>query len=190
MPEQTQQRQDAFEIHIRLKSLEALFNSLDPSPLVERDLDDTVEDYLVDCVRDAPSGAPLELVLHLPDNSAGRVNGDAVGQSVAHYFSFLSDRQARRIRRLLREGRQAALVGVLFLAGCTLYERHVWRRDGCPFRRGVIDHRLGRQLAARLDLPLRMAPDAPAYAHLRSTRPAECRAQTGRAVTRRRLSLS
>jgi hypothetical protein len=120
MPEQTQQRQDAFETHIRLKSIEALFNSLDPSPLVERDLDDTVEDYLVDCVRDAPSGAPLELVLHLPDSSADRVNGDAVGLSVTHYFSFLSDRQARRIRRLLREGRQAALVGILFLAGCTL----------------------------------------------------------------------
>lgn len=120
MPEQTPQRQDAFEIHIRLKSLEALFNSLDPSPLVERDLDDTVEDYLVDCVRDAPSGASLELVLHLPDNSADRIHGDAVGQSVAHYFSFLSDRQARRIRRLLREGRQAALVGFVFLAGCTL----------------------------------------------------------------------
>ena len=66
MPEQTQPRQNAFEIHIRLKSLEALFNSLDPSPLVERDLDDTVEDYIVDCVRDAPHDASLDLVLHLP----------------------------------------------------------------------------------------------------------------------------
>jgi hypothetical protein len=120
MPKHLQPRQSAFEIHIRLKSLDALFNSLDPSPLVERDLDDTVEDYVVDCVRDAPHGAPLELVLHLPDGKAARIDGGAVGQSVAHYFSFLRDRQARRIRRLLHEGRQAALVGFLFLAGCTL----------------------------------------------------------------------
>ena len=120
MPEQTQPRQNAFEIHIRLKSLEALFNSLDPSPLVERDLDDTVEDYIVDCVRDAPHDASLDLVLHLPDDTAAQVNDAEVGQSVAHYFSFLRDRQARRLRNLLREGRQAALVGFLFLGVCTL----------------------------------------------------------------------
>ena len=83
MPEQTQPRQNAFEIHIRLKSLEALFNSLDPSPLVERDLDDTVEDYIVDCVRDAPHDASLDLVLHLPDDTAAQVNDAEVGQSVA-----------------------------------------------------------------------------------------------------------
>jgi hypothetical protein len=120
MQERAQPQQNAFEIHIRLKTIEALFNSLDPSPLVERDLDDTVEDYVVDCVRDAPRDAPLDLVLHLPGETVSRINDREVGLSVAHYFSFLRDRQSRRIRRLLREGRQAALVGLLFLAGCTL----------------------------------------------------------------------
>ena len=40
--------------------------------------------------------------------------------SVANYFSFLRDRETRRIRHLMREGREAALVGVAFLAACTV----------------------------------------------------------------------
>ena len=141
MPEHVQPQLRAFEIHIRLKSLEALFNSLDPSPLVERDLDDTVEDYVVDCVRDAPHNAPLDLILHLPSEDGTDVDDTAIGQSVAHYFSFLSDRQARRIRRLLREGRQAALVGFLFLAGCTLGAQAVKSMYG-----GAIEALLGEGL--------------------------------------------
>lgn len=120
MWERTQLHQNTFEVHIRLKSIEDLFNGLDPSPLVERDLDDTVEDYVVDCVRDAPRDASLDLVLHLPGEAVDHIDGHEVGLSVANYFSFLRDRQSRRIRRLLREGRQAALVGLIFLAGCTL----------------------------------------------------------------------
>ena len=120
MPHRPEKHQAPFGIHIRLKTIEAFFNSLDPSPLVERDINDTVEDYIVDCVHDAPHDASLQLVLHVPDEAAAHVGAADVRQSVANYFSFLRDRETRRIRHLMREGREAALVGVAFLAACTV----------------------------------------------------------------------
>lgn len=107
-----------FEIEIRLKSLDELFNSLDPSPLVERDIDDAIEDYIVDCVRDAPREAPISLVLHLPGPALGFVDARAVEESIGNYFRFLAERHRRQLHQFLRESRRDALVGLVFLIAC------------------------------------------------------------------------
>lgn len=107
-----------FEIHVRLRSAGDLFNCLDPSPLVERDLDDIIEDYVVDSVSDAPRRAALRLCLHLPGEAARTADAGALQASVRNYFAFLHDRQAHRLRRFLRESRRQALAGLFFLAAC------------------------------------------------------------------------
>jgi len=107
-----------FEIDIRLKSLDELFNSLDPSPLVERDLDDAIEGYIVDSVADAPREAPLVLTLHLPAAAVTSLDAGTVGESIANYFAFLAGRQKRQLRVFMRESRRDALVGLVFLIAC------------------------------------------------------------------------
>jgi hypothetical protein len=107
-----------FEIDLRLRTLDELFNSLDPSPLVERDIDDAIEDYMTDFVQDAPHDAPLVLVLHLPAAALARLDAGVVEESVVNYFSFLSDRQNRQLHLFMRESRRDALVGLIFLIAC------------------------------------------------------------------------
>jgi len=53
-------------IEIRLSRPQQLFNSLDPSPFHERDLDQDAEDYLVDSADEFPLKKPLTLVIHIP----------------------------------------------------------------------------------------------------------------------------
>ena len=107
-----------FEIDLRLRTLDELFNSLDPSPLVERDIDDAIEDYMIDFVLDAPRDAPLVLVLHLPAAALAGIDARAVQESVVNYFSFLSGRQSHQLRVFMRESRRDALVGLVFLVAC------------------------------------------------------------------------
>ena len=107
-----------YAIDIRLRTLDDLFNSLDPSPLVARDLDDAIEDYIVDCVPDAPREAPLLLTLHLPAAALAGTDTATVEESIVNYFSFLSDRQDRQLRLFMRESRRDALVGLMFLIAC------------------------------------------------------------------------
>lgn len=108
----------AHAIDVRLRSAGELFASLDPSPLVERDIDNAVEEYIVDSAFDAPGDAPLALILHLAAPPSAAETG-AIGESVRNYFAFMAEREARRAQHLMRDGRQALAMGLLFLMGCT-----------------------------------------------------------------------
>lgn len=106
-----------WRIEIHLPALRELFNALDPSPLVGRDIDDRVEEYIVGTAGDAPLHSALELVISAPPEPSAPKQED-VGDAVRAYFAYLRDAQRLRVRRLLREGRSAALMGLGFLAVC------------------------------------------------------------------------
>ena len=104
-------------IDIKLKRIGDLFAELDPSPLVERDIDDTVEEFLVDCALEKPRDAELAIMIHLPA-PAPEGDGEKLTEAIRNYFAFMADREAGRIRRLFREGRQALAIGLVFLLVC------------------------------------------------------------------------
>jgi hypothetical protein len=105
-------------INIRLKSISDLFVSFDPSPLVERDIDNAIEAYIVDIAIDAHRGKPFTLVLLLPPEAVNDADTSVLTTAVRNYFAFIRDQQARRMKRLWRDGRQALAVGLIFLAVC------------------------------------------------------------------------
>jgi hypothetical protein len=53
-------------IEVCIRELGQIFNSLDPSPFAERDLDDDAEEYIVGWAREVDTGAPFRIVVHLP----------------------------------------------------------------------------------------------------------------------------
>jgi hypothetical protein len=104
-------------IEVRLRELSQLFNSMDPSPFIDQDLDDAAEEFIVSWTRELSHKAELELVIHLatlpsPDRVAG------AEAAVRHYFASRADIKHRELRLLLRRGRSSLLIGLLFLAVC------------------------------------------------------------------------
>lgn len=104
-------------ILLRLRELAQLFNSMDPSPFVERDLDADAEEFIVSWARELPGRDGLELVLHLatppaPDRAAG------VEEAVRHYFATRAEIKRREFGFLMRRGRLSLIVGLVFLAAC------------------------------------------------------------------------
>lgn len=108
----------AYSIDVKLHAIGDLFKSIDPSPLVERDIDDEIEEFIVGWAREAPHGAKLRVVIHL--QQAELFDAPKIRTSIANYFAYLSDRQKQRIRRLLHDGRRALAIGLLFLLACSL----------------------------------------------------------------------
>lgn len=104
-------------IDIKLARVGDLFATLDPSPLVERDIDDAVEEFLVDSAHEKPRDAPLIIAIHLPAADPA-ADADALAAAIRNYFAFMRDREAGRIRRLFEEGRQSLAIGVVFLVIC------------------------------------------------------------------------
>lgn len=119
-------------IDIRLKSAGDFFSSLDPSPLVERDIDNRVEEFIVETAIDSTHEGPITLVVHLAERpSAAEVT--ALEQSACNYFVFMAEREDQRLKRLWRNGRHALLAGFIFLIVCMALGEALARVIDRPF---------------------------------------------------------
>ncbi|MCW0219808.1 MAG: hypothetical protein OJI67_15900 [Prosthecobacter sp.] len=106
-------------IEVKLAELAQLFNSMDPAPFRERDLDHHAEEFIVSWAQEHAHHEELKLVIHLAKSSAASLEQvQAVQESVQHYFTYQAEMLWREFRLLMREGRMALLVGLAFLALC------------------------------------------------------------------------
>lgn len=105
-------------IEMKLNSVAQLFNSLDPSPFHEKDLDDDAEEYIVSAAREFPIKTPLTLAIHVPRDAATTATEDAVSTAIHHYFEYRALAADRDLRLRLRRGRASLVIGLLFLFAC------------------------------------------------------------------------
>jgi hypothetical protein len=110
-------------IEVKVQNVHQLFNSMDPSPFHERDLDHDAEEFIVGWVREHHIRTPLRLVVHLgqaPEQSGPQAD---VAESIHHYFAYRADVNQRELRQLLREGWASLLIGLTFLGACVTVAR-------------------------------------------------------------------
>lgn len=106
-------------IEVKLTELNQLFNSMDPSPFHERDLDRNAEEFIISWAQEHPKQHDLKLLVHLAKRPADDTDAQKlVADSVAHYFEYRANMALREFKHLMREGRAALLVGLAFLAIC------------------------------------------------------------------------
>ncbi|WP_052699418.1 hypothetical protein [Hyphomicrobium sp. 99] len=107
-------------IEIRIRELAQLFNSLDPSPFHERDLDRDAEEYIVGWARELPSDASLRIIVHLPEEEARKAQERGLSAALANYFAERASMQQRELNELFRIGRRYLLIGSIVLVVCLL----------------------------------------------------------------------
>ncbi len=105
-------------VEIRLRNLNQLFNSMDPSPFHEKDLDDDAEEFITSWVQEFPVASPVRLVVHL-DSEPDLPNAKAMAEeSIHHYFAYRARLAKLELNRLLKQGQMSLLIGLSFLALC------------------------------------------------------------------------
>jgi hypothetical protein len=103
-------------IEIRVAELRQLFNAIDPSPFLQRDLDPRAEQFIVDWASDLPMDSPWALVVHL-DRPAGRADeAAALREAIHEYFGQRVVAARRKLRELFRRGRISLVIALAFLA--------------------------------------------------------------------------
>lgn len=103
-------------IEVHVGELKQLFNSIDPSPFHNKDLDPDAEEFIVGWAKDLPHDASLGLVVEL-DRPAGLPDEAAVLREAIHeFFRQRAETQRRSLRELLRRGRTSLLIGLTVLA--------------------------------------------------------------------------
>lgn len=107
-------------IELNLQTTRQLFNSMDPSPFRERDLDDSAEEFIVSWAQEHPLHQPMKLLVHLQEPCDPGEAGQMIAESIHNYFDYKLGLNRHEFRRLLREGWISLLIGLAFLAICVI----------------------------------------------------------------------
>jgi hypothetical protein len=105
-------------IELKLSTLAQLFNSIDPAPFHEKDLDPEAEDYIVGAAEELSPKVPIKIVLHLPAKELSAAEAAGMETAIRNYFAYRRANARRDLRQLMRIGRISLLVGLSFLALC------------------------------------------------------------------------
>ncbi len=105
-------------IELNLRDVNQLFNTMDPSPFNERDLDHDAEEFIVSWARELPLEDPLVLVVHLAALPQGRDAQAMIQEAIQHYFGYRLELVRLEFHHLMQDGRKSLFIGVIFLAVC------------------------------------------------------------------------
>jgi hypothetical protein len=105
-------------IELRLRELNQLFDSFDPAPFHEKDLDSDAEEFITSWAREYPPDTPLVFRLHLGADQQRFDCERIVREAVRHYFEYRAGIARLEVRRILQQGRTSLAVGLLFLVSC------------------------------------------------------------------------
>jgi hypothetical protein len=110
-------------IEVRVERLSQLFDTLDPFPFRERDLDKDAEQYIVGWAQEFPRHQPLDIVIHVPECELKNEYANELSYAFSRYFNYRAEIVGRDLNELFRIGRLSLLIGLTVLAVCVLVSR-------------------------------------------------------------------
>jgi hypothetical protein len=105
-------------IEISVQEAAQLFETLDPYPFRDRDLDREAETYIVDWARELPRENALRIVIHMPQAQTLSHPASETAGAMARFFLHRRDAVSSELRELFRLGRMSLLIGVSVLFAC------------------------------------------------------------------------
>ncbi|PKL57680.1 MAG: hypothetical protein CVV34_06260 [Methanomicrobiales archaeon HGW-Methanomicrobiales-5] len=102
-------------VEIKVSSPVQLFNTFDPAPFYERELNPDAVQYIVDAVRDFSLKTPIRLIVYLPADIAGTLDAQKIPEAISNHFRYLVMVQERKFRQKWIYGKFTILVGISFL---------------------------------------------------------------------------
>ncbi len=107
---------DSAVLDLRLGESRQLFDSMDPAPFRQRDLDPRAAEYIVGWAEEVRANQPLAIVIHLDRKAAGEGEERVLSDAVHAFYAQRAIAARRQLRQLLREGRRTLLISLVFLA--------------------------------------------------------------------------
>lgn len=105
-------------IEVKVQTLQQIYNSMDPSPFHERDLDREAEEFIVSWAREHSSRKPYKLIVHLGQTSDRPDAERVLSESIRNYFAYRAEMNRRELRQLLHYGWVSLIIAFAFLGLC------------------------------------------------------------------------
>jgi hypothetical protein len=106
---------DACTIELRVREASHLFDPLDASSLVERDLNHRVERFIVESLKELRTKDGCELVLHFDQPNTIDDEEQVVTRAIRGYFARRAKIWQFKLHQLIRRGLISLIIGLAFL---------------------------------------------------------------------------
>jgi len=95
-----------------------LFDSFDPAPFHEKELDSDAEEYIFNAVEEFPLKKPLEIMIYLPPEEVSKEVEIKLKEAINNHFSYKKVLTDIELRRFLKRGRKNLAIALMFLFLC------------------------------------------------------------------------
>ena len=106
-------------LELRLREIGQLFNSLDPSPFHEKDLDHDAEQFISEWAREPHRDGKEFRIRVLLERYPDQENPTPmVREAIHNYFGYQAQLQRGLLRQMMWRGERSLLIGIAFLGAC------------------------------------------------------------------------
>jgi hypothetical protein len=105
---------------LRVREIAQLFNSMDPTPFLNKDLDPEANTFIESWAAGYPPDGRFHITIHL---ELWPEDGDPTGlltEAIHNHFAYKSERTRRTLKHLLHQGRISMAIGIVFVSLCLL----------------------------------------------------------------------
>lgn len=120
-------------ITVRVGELRQFFDSIDPAPFRDRDVDPKVEKFVVEWAREVPRDVLLSLRVCIDAPAAPGLDDRVVSDAVHQHFSYRATSTRRQLKLLFGVGRVSLGIGLVALVGLTGLSQLVAHRSTSGF---------------------------------------------------------
>lgn len=107
-------------LELRVRELVQLFNSLDPTPFLNKDLDRACEAFIESWALALPHDSHLHLTIHVEQLDPAQGASELVADAIHNYYGYKIGLVRGELRQLLRHGRLSLAIGLVFVTACLL----------------------------------------------------------------------
>lgn len=111
---------EAHHLELRVRDMAQLFNSMDPTPFHNKDLDCDAEAFIETWAQGFDSHSALSLTIHLENFPTEGDPGALLNEAIHNHFDYKARQVRHSLSYLFRQGRASLLIGVAFVTLCLL----------------------------------------------------------------------
>lgn len=105
---------------LRVREIAQLFNSMDPTPFLNKDLDPEANTYIETWASAYSHTSHFHLTIHLEIWPEEGDPTHMLTTAIHNHFTYKTEQTRRALRQLLRQGRTSLAIGIVFVAICLL----------------------------------------------------------------------
>lgn len=103
---------------LRVREIAQLFNSMDPTPFLNKDLDPEAETFIETWASGFTTDSHFHITIHIEELPTEGDPGDMLTGAIHNHFACKAERTRTAMNHLLQQGRMSLVIGLVFVSLC------------------------------------------------------------------------